>query len=531
MGSFISYMIQVSLVMTLLFACYKVLLSSATFHTFKRFMVLGIVLVSWVLPFAVPQPLPVSPSADGGVASGMELSGAARGRVEVGMPVAVAGQLEAEPVSSGADAWKWLAPVYACGLACVLVFTLLSVCRLISLIRGGDRRRWPGFVMVLNPRVAGPFSWGRYVVMRPQDCDDDFPLVMTHELSHMRRLHWIDIIIAQVNVIVLWFNPLSYVVLKELKSIHEYEADRSISSDQIRRYQLMLIRKTVGSSFPTFANSLNHSQIKTRITMMMKKESKSSRRLSALALPGAATMAVLILSQPSVAQILADVSASWQEPETACKVSDKSGYRQIADVAKASPVASASPVPAISVSQDADKESELKTVVMVGMGDCTTTDVPAGSGPAVFVDGKPFGGSLSDIDPSEIKAMSILKDDPQYPQGKLMIEKKSADDRDVFYTAEVCAMYQGGQKALMAFMADNLKYPADLKQPVRVVVQFTVGKDGSVSDMKVLRSGGEQADAEAVRVLSMTSGKWISGTMNGEPVATRFVLPVQFQPE
>lgn len=529
MEPLLSYLLQVAFIMTLLFLCYKVLLSSATFHAFKRFTLLGILAFSWLLPLAVPRDsVPfslLSEEPDKIVRNGSVA-------VEIGTPIQVTEATPEKPVS---PVWHWLVPVYICGAACVLSFSLIAVMRLMRMIRGGERRRLSALTLVLNPRVAGPCSWGRYIVMRPADCDADMSLVMTHELQHLRRLHWLDSIFAQLSLIFLWFNPVSYMIMRELKAIHEYDADRAIPGDQTRRYQLMLIKKTVGSSFPTFANSLYHSQTKKRITMMMKSKSSAARLLTALALPGAAAVAVLTLSQPSVAQILARVRASSPEPVSAGKINQNSADVQILEAVEAlseSAPATDAPRP----SEVTPVEETTTTVVMneidcIGFAD-SQGDAPQNaqqSSPTYFVDGKLFTGSLNELNPSDIESMTVVKDDPAYPNGKIMIEMKTEADK-VAIVAAKAAEFKGGSSALYKFIAQNIKYPADLKTEARPIVQFTVDTNGGVSDFKVLRSGGEAADAEAIRVISLTSGGWTPAQdESGKAITTCYVMPIVFK--
>lgn len=534
MGAFISYMIQVSLVMAMLYVCYKALLSSATFHAFKRFTLLGVIVAAWLLPLAMRPH-----DREAGIALPADRPAVdvpAQGEVEIGKPLSV-GVINAEDYSQSGIRMGWVIPaVYMCGLVCVLVYTLLSVTRLACVIRRGDKRRWPGVTIVINDRAAGPFSWGRYVVIRQRDCDEDLSLVITHELNHMHRRHWIDTMLAQLNVMLLWFNPFSYMIMRELKCIHEFEADMAISPGQRRRYQLMLIKKTVGSSFPTFANSLNHSQINKRITMMMKRKSSSARRLAALALPGAAALSMFALSQPAVAHILAKVSATSLQAFSGNKVSRNSADEQILAVVDAVNEAPLKVKPA--------KTAESKTIIISGedmvmetatdkasqAADESVTREKAVKSPAYFVDGRLFEGTLAELNPSDIKSVSVVKNDPEYPEGKIMIELKTESD-DVVVATEHMAGFKGGTDALMDYLSENVVFPKGLSGKVRPVIQFTVGVDGSVSDLQVVRSGGEAADAETIRVLSRTSHMWEPAIADGKPVASKMVIPIVLTPK
>ena len=102
---------------------------------------------------------------------------------------------------------------------------------------------------------------------------------------------------------------------------------------------------------------------------------------------------------------------------------------------------------------------------------------------------------------------------------------------DVFTVVENPPQYPGGMKELMTFLGKNIQYPAEAHKnniEGRVIVQFVVTKDGSVSDFKVIRSVHPLLDAEALRVLS-TMSKWTPGTQKGQPVNVKYIVPVGFK--
>ena len=91
--------------------------------------------------------------------------------------------------------------------------------------------------------------------------------------------------------------------------------------------------------------------------------------------------------------------------------------------------------------------------------------------------------------------------------------------------------YPGGMPAMMTFLQDNMKYPEDAeKQKVdgRVIVQFIVETDGSVSDVKVAKQVFPSLDAEAIRVVQ-SMPKWIPGKDKGKVVRVKFQLPIVFR--
>lgn len=111
---------------------------------------------------------------------------------------------------------------------------------------------------------------------------------------------------------------------------------------------------------------------------------------------------------------------------------------------------------------------------------------------------------------------------------------KKGDDRDPAFTVvEQMPEYPGGQQALIGFLSQNIKYPATAKNQQiqgRVIAQFVVGKDGSISDTHIVRSISPELDTEALRVISLMP-KWIPGKQKGEVVNVKYTIPISFNLE
>ena len=108
---------------------------------------------------------------------------------------------------------------------------------------------------------------------------------------------------------------------------------------------------------------------------------------------------------------------------------------------------------------------------------------------------------------------------------------KNEEENKVFDVVEEQPSFPGGQGALTAWLNDNIKYPvvaAENGIQGKVIVQFVVGKNGSISNVKVLRSVDPSLDKEAVRVVS-NMPNWTPGKQNGASVNVRFTLPVTFR--
>lgn len=108
---------------------------------------------------------------------------------------------------------------------------------------------------------------------------------------------------------------------------------------------------------------------------------------------------------------------------------------------------------------------------------------------------------------------------------------KHEEENKVFDVVEEAPSFPGGQAALQKWLRDNIKYPvvaAENGIEGRVIVQFVVGKNGSVSNVKVVRSVDPSLDKEAVRVVS-SMPHWTPGRQNGSEVNVRYTLPVTFR--
>ena len=108
---------------------------------------------------------------------------------------------------------------------------------------------------------------------------------------------------------------------------------------------------------------------------------------------------------------------------------------------------------------------------------------------------------------------------------------KQIDKNEVYQIVDKMPEFPGGEKALLNYISENIVYPQSAKDKNisgRVFVSFVIEKDGSVSDVKVMRGIDEECDAEAIRVVKAMP-KWKPGMDNGKPVKVSYMLPVNFK--
>ena len=130
------------------------------------------------------------------------------------------------------------------------------------------------------------------------------------------------------------------------------------------------------------------------------------------------------------------------------------------------------------------------------------------------------------------KADTIVAAEPDKtaePQVEVAITEAKGDS--IYSVVETMPDFPGGQKELLSFLSRNIKYPTkaiENKIQGRVIVQFVVNKDGSISGAKVVRSVDPDLDKEALRVIN-SMPQWKPGMNKGEIVSVKYTIPVMFR--
>ncbi len=117
-----------------------------------------------------------------------------------------------------------------------------------------------------------------------------------------------------------------------------------------------------------------------------------------------------------------------------------------------------------------------------------------------------------------------------YGFSQATIEPVVPDEELVFWCIEEQPSFPGGEEAMFKFIQSNIIYPALAKEANimgKVILEFTIGKDGWAHNVKVLRGIGGGCDEEAVRVIKKMPA-WHPGKQNGRPIPVRYRLPINF---
>lgn len=302
MGALLLYILKSTICLILFYLGFKALLSNDTFFRFNRWVLLVGIATCMLLPaikIQTSEPLLIQQPI-------IHLEKMIAGEETVVTYLSDNNpEVDMIPVVTPAKMIDWgqiIALLYWAGFIFCLMTTLLSFRKMFVLIRSGRKLQQGRYTLILVPSCVSPFSWGRYIILSEEDYEKYPDEILTHEMMHLKSHHSIDLLFVECILWLHWFNPAIWLLKRELKDIHEYQADKGVLTQGVdaTKYQLLLVKKAVGSSLYTLANSFNHSKIKKRITMMLKGKSNNWARLKLLLLVPVGLIVLNAFARPEV---------------------------------------------------------------------------------------------------------------------------------------------------------------------------------------------------------------------------------------
>lgn len=172
-------------------------------------------------------------------------------------------------------------------------------------------------VIVVSKPTISPFSFGGRIYLSETDYKAHNEMIIAHESSHIRHRHYLDLIFGRCIAIIQWWNPLAWLMLRELHDVHEFQADNDVISQghDMRDYQYLLLREAVGPKFQYMTDSFNHSSLKARLSMINRKGSEPSTRLFSLFCIPAAFAGALAISSETFANIINPLASAFESNE------------------------------------------------------------------------------------------------------------------------------------------------------------------------------------------------------------------------
>ncbi|MGL5272910.1 MAG: M56 family metallopeptidase, partial [Phocaeicola sp.] len=306
MALFFVYIIKTAICLALFYLFYRLLLSNETFHKFNRIALLGLLLLSCLVPFVEITTQQSTEIQQSLLTLEEWILLAENATSEVAL-VETTAQLDV-------PLFGWhqvLLLIYWVGIFFFLIRAIYSITKMLLLIKGGKRVKEGRSSLIIHTKEVAPFSWMQYIVISEKDYHDNGQEIIIHEQAHIRKYHSWDLLVVEVCLFFQWFNPAAWLLKQELQNIHEYQADSSVIDQGIdaKKYQLLLIKKAVGPWLYSMANSFNHNSLKKRIAMMLKQKSSPWARAKFLYVLPLAAVAVAAFARPEVSNELNEISA------------------------------------------------------------------------------------------------------------------------------------------------------------------------------------------------------------------------------
>ena len=538
MAELLIYNLKVAVLIATFYFCYRLLMERETMHRLKRIVLLSSILLSLALPLCV---ITLHKTVE------VESS---QVETSAGMPMQMADQPEQvitelgtisteESVTPSVEAIVFA--IFIIGLVCRLLFIANSYRQLRRMIKDSEQHSLEdGVTLAVVDLPVAPFSWMHTIVLSRIDYEECNPSILAHERGHILLHHSWDIVFVEVLTALQWFNPVVWLLRRDLRTVHEYEADASVlsSGSDVSQYIQLLMRKATGTKACILANGINNSTTKKRINMMLVNKSPRRNSLKLLAL-----LPIVGVTLALNAETVTDVVYKNDEPQK--QVPIKKGKKDATIKTNAN-----QGIQVIEASEATDKEKTYETTVKLeteqNVAAILYDSKPEGEKPLLIVDGKITPIAQVRTLPRVVKVATMREKaairsfGEKGKNGALIIttvnHQKEIDDEklsqpDVFDEVDEMPQFPGGMAGLMQYLSTNVRYPEDAKEAGaqgRVVVSFIVEKDGSISNARVTKPTYSSLDDEALRVVS-NMPKWTSGKLNGEAVRVRYSIPVSFR--
>ena len=288
----LAYTIKSVIFLSMMYIPYMLMLRKESFFHFNRILLVCIMLLSLILPLCDFHALSI------------ENNPIQHGMTTITMPTVAIGAGEEMPVSDNTYRVNIILYIYILGVVMIAIWKLVQIYLLYRAIHScvlwKDKQN--GITIYCHAQDIAPFSWFNTIVISENDYQNNAKEILCHEIGHIRHYHSLDILLVNIIETIQWWNPLSWILASSLRDVHEYEADNEArtSGVNIREYQMLLIRKAVGSSSYAFANGFNHSLLKKRITMLLRSKSNPWMRTKALYIIPVATIAISVFATPEL---------------------------------------------------------------------------------------------------------------------------------------------------------------------------------------------------------------------------------------
>lgn len=528
------YFLKINVAIALFYAFYRLFFYKDTFFTWRRTVLLCFFAISAIVPLFniqnwVEQQEPMVAMAD--LYATVVLPE---------LTLTLTPQTETDwkqLLTAGIDIAYWIV------VALLAARFLVQLTGILRLGRRCPTQKIDDTTVHLLPRPEGPFSFFHWIFVYPgAHTDEELHEILTHERTHARQWHSIDVMIGELACIACWFNPFAWLMKREIRTNLEYMADEKVleTGHDSRTYQYHLLGLSHHKAAATIYNSFNVLPLKKRITMMNKKRTRAIGRTKYLMFLPLAALLMIVSNIEAVARATQKITAEVMEAVTPAETPEvqpqPENIAPLPQQEKSKKVTYKGKI----VDEAGNPLGDVKIIIDQKYQSITQSTVNAhgefqietsSEASILFESNSKDGKTLARMyRPAELAKMN--PDNMVIELIPVNIIKSNVTDADVYEVVENMPEFpNGGMAALMKYLTDNIRYPEAAKKAGiqgRVIVQFVVDKDGSIKNVRTLRGVNSDLDAEAIRVIQ-SMPKWKPGTQKGEPVKVKYTIPVMFR--
>ncbi|MBR5892278.1 MAG: M56 family metallopeptidase [Bacteroidaceae bacterium] len=372
MQQLLIYIFKWALCLAVMYIPFALLMRKETFHAINRAILLLSIVIAAILPFfEIVIPIEVEIPVTGNLAT-------------LPQPTASTAAESVRQATANHTPQIILA-TYLAGAALSLLATIISIARIKRAIKVGTlwHEKREHYTLYCHANSTPPFSWFNKIVISESDYNECGREILTHEEGHIRQRHSWDILFVDTVKALQWFNPFIYMLLNDLRDIHEYEADRYVlsKSGDARTYQLLILKKAIGQGGYPIANNFGRKSVRKRVEMMIRKKSRHRQLLKGAYIPAAAVAATLILAKPQYIYSIVQQDSILQENRT-----EKIKEETVSNTGPSDTQKAAAPPPAarpekkakrVAATKKEEKREENKPPIGIGNHERETTEEKA----------------------------------------------------------------------------------------------------------------------------------------------------------
>ncbi|NDV65256.1 M56 family metallopeptidase [Bacteroides sp. 224] len=419
-------------------------------------------------------------------------------------------------------------------------------------------------IHILN-KEQGPFSFFKWIFINPDAHEkEEVEEILTHEKTHAGQWHSIDVIISELFCMICWFNPFIWLMKREVRCNLEFMADNKVLEHgyDSKRYQYHLLGLAHHKQVATLSNNFNVLPLKNRIKMMNTKRTGRIGRTKYLMFLPLAALLLIISNIEAIARNTERLAGQAVQPHVA--LTDTVPFEVVENMpvfpgghqalmtyllnnVKFPPEAMESgiqgrvvvqfivekdgsvnnPVIVRSIDPYLDKEALRVVSNMPNWTPGTQRGKTVRVKYTIPVSFRPSGpeevmivshNNPTQIDHAEVVTIAYNNSAPTDPSTQ------------VFEVVETMPEFPGGKEGLMNFLAQNIKYPVEAqnaKEEGRVIIKFTITKEGKVTNPHIARGISSSLNAEAIRIIN-TMPDWKPGKQRGQNVNVNYTVPITF---